>query len=53
MPSSAPVGALYYTVYGLNESRSVLITYYRGGDWSDRFASLSVAEYIEMVFEAM
>lgn len=52
MPSSAPVGALYYPVYGINESRPGLITHYRGGDWSDRFVSLSDAEHVEMVLDA-
>ena len=52
MPSSAAVGALYYPVYGINESRPGLITHYRGGDWSDRFVSLSDAEHVEMVLDA-
>ncbi|KAK7751123.1 hypothetical protein SLS62_006952 [Diatrype stigma] len=53
-PPSAAVGALYYPVYGTNESepRPGLITHYRGGDWSDRFVSLSDAEHVEMVLDA-
>ncbi|KAI0387444.1 L-amino acid oxidase LaoA [Hypomontagnella monticulosa] len=52
-PPSAAVGALYYPVYGFNESRPGLIIHYRGGDWSDRFVSLSDAEHVEMVLDAM
>lgn len=52
-PESAAVGALYYPSYGLNESRPGLITQYRGGDWSDRFVSLSDEEYVGMVLDAI
>ncbi|OAA56024.1 amine oxidase [Cordyceps fumosorosea ARSEF 2679] len=53
-PASNAVGALYYPVYGLNETgRPGLITQYRGGDWSDRFVSLSDDEYAGMVLDAV
>lgn len=53
-PESAPVGALYYPVYGLNETgRPGLITHYRGGDWSDRFVSFSDEQHVDMVLDAI
>ncbi|KAK2595475.1 hypothetical protein QQS21_006815 [Conoideocrella luteorostrata] len=52
-PASAPMGALYYPSYGLNESRPGLITQYRGGDWSDRFVSLSDEEYVGTVLDSV
>lgn len=52
-PESVPVGALYYPVYGLNESRPGLITQYRGGDWSDRYVSFSDEEYVQTVLDAV
>lgn len=53
MPESLGVGALYYPVYGLNESRPGLITHYRGGDWSDRFVSMSDEQHTQMVLDAV
>jgi monoamine oxidase len=52
-PPSAAVGALYYPVYGLNESRPGLILHYRGGHWSDEFASFSDEEYVQTVLDAV
>jgi monoamine oxidase len=53
-PESAPVGALYYPVYGLNETgRPGLITHYRGGDWSDRFVSFSDEQHVNLVLDAI
>ncbi|KAJ5123843.1 uncharacterized protein N7515_007668 [Penicillium bovifimosum] len=52
-PSSDSVGALYYPVYGLNESRPGLIMHYRGGDWSDRFVSFSDEEHVQTVLDAI
>lgn len=52
-PPSSPVGALYYPVYGLNESRPGLIMHYRGGDWSDRFVSFSDEEHVQTVLDAV
>lgn len=53
-PPDAAVGALYYPVYGLNETgRPGLIMHYRGGDWSSRFASLSDAEHVGVVLDAI
>lgn len=52
-PESNAVGALYYPVYGLNESRPGLITHYRGGDWSDRMVALSDEEHADMVLDAV
>lgn len=52
-PESDAIGALYYPVYGLNESRPGLITHYRGGDWSDRFVSLSDETHVDMVLDAV
>ncbi|KAF2162075.1 hypothetical protein M409DRAFT_27453 [Zasmidium cellare ATCC 36951] len=53
-PESAAVGALYYPVYGLNETgRPGLITHYRGGDWSDRFVSFSDEQHAELVLDAI
>lgn len=53
-PSSAAVGALYYPVYGLNETgRPGVIIHYRGGDWSDRMVSLSESEHVDMVLDAI
>ncbi|KAA8645124.1 hypothetical protein EYZ11_007305 [Aspergillus tanneri] len=52
-PPNAAVGALYYPVYGLNESRPGLIMHYRGGDWSDRFVSFSDEEYVQTVLDAV
>jgi len=53
-PESAPIGALYYPVYGLNETgRPGLITHYRGGDWSDRFVSFSDEQHVDMVLDAI
>ncbi|KAJ5881438.1 Amine oxidase [Penicillium soppii] len=52
-PESKPVGALYYPVYGLNESRPGLIMHYRGGDWSDRFVSFSDEEHVQTVLDAV
>jgi monoamine oxidase len=53
-PESAPVGALYYPVYGLNETgRPGLITHYRGGDWSDRFVSFSDEQHVDLVLDAI
>ncbi|KAL3292263.1 L-amino-acid oxidase [Colletotrichum asianum] len=43
--SMAAVGALYYPVYGLNESGPGLITHYRGGEWSNRFVSFTEEEH--------
>ncbi|KAF4459781.1 L-amino-acid oxidase [Fusarium albosuccineum] len=53
MPESRPIGALYYPVYGLNESRPGLITHYRGGDWSDRYVSFSEEEHVQTVLDAI
>ncbi|KAF4446292.1 L-amino-acid oxidase [Fusarium austroafricanum] len=53
VPESRPIGALYYPVYGLNESRPGLITHYRGGDWSDRFVSFSEEEHVQAVLDAI
>lgn len=53
IPESRPIGALYYPVYGLNESRPGLITHYRGGDWSDRFVSFSEEEHVQAVLDAI
>ncbi|OAA51111.1 amine oxidase [Beauveria brongniartii RCEF 3172] len=61
-PASAAVGALYYPVYGLNQSSSSsssdsprpgLITQYRGGDWSDRYVSFTDEEYAQTVLDAV
>ncbi|KAL4867887.1 hypothetical protein BDV12DRAFT_209485 [Aspergillus spectabilis] len=53
-PPSDPVGALYYPVYGHNEtSRPGLIMHYRGGDWSDRFVSFSDEEHVQTVLDAI
>lgn len=52
-PPSAAVGALYYPVYGHNESRPGLIMHYRGGDWSDRFVSFSDEEHVQTVLDAI
>ncbi|KAJ9349788.1 L-amino acid oxidase LaoA [Paecilomyces variotii] len=52
-PPSDAIGALYYPVYGLNESRPGLIMHYRGGDWSDRFVSFSDEEYVQTVLDAI
>jgi monoamine oxidase len=52
-PESNSVGALYYPVYGLNESRPGLIMHYRGGDWSDRFVSFSDEEHVQTVLDAV
>ncbi|KAJ4359611.1 uncharacterized protein N0V89_000166 [Didymosphaeria variabile] len=53
-PRSAAVGALYYPVYGLNETgRPGAIIHYRGGDWSDRFASFSDEQHVELVLDAI
>lgn len=50
---SAAMGALYYPVYGLNESRPGVIIQYRGGDWSDRLVSFSDEEYVQTVLDAI
>ncbi|KAL0934664.1 l-amino-acid oxidase [Colletotrichum truncatum] len=52
-PEDKAIGALYYPVYGLNESRPGLITHYRGGDWSDRFVSFSEEEHVGLVLDAI
>ncbi|KAJ5678863.1 hypothetical protein N7462_007107 [Penicillium macrosclerotiorum] len=52
-PPSDPVGALYYPVYGFNESRPGLIMHYRGGDWSDRFVSFSDEEHVQTVLDSI
>lgn len=52
-PPSAAVGALYYPVYGLNESRPGLIMHYRGGSWSEELISLSEDEHVQMVLDAV
>ncbi|KAB8071405.1 hypothetical protein BDV29DRAFT_193299 [Aspergillus leporis] len=52
-PPSNSIGALYYPVYGLNESRPGLIMHYRGGDWSDRFVSFSDEEHVQTVLDAI
>ncbi|KAH8768953.1 hypothetical protein F5883DRAFT_553246 [Diaporthe sp. PMI_573] len=53
-PPDAAVGALYYPVYGLGEKgRPGLIMHYRGGDWSSRFVSLSDAEHVGVVLDAI
>lgn len=53
-PASNAVGALYYPVFGLNETgRPGLITQYRGGDWSDRYVSFSDDEYAQTVLDAV
>lgn len=52
-PPSAAMGALYYPVYGLNESRPGVIIQYRGGDWSDRLVSFSDEEYVQTVLDAI
>ncbi|KAL4878770.1 hypothetical protein BJY04DRAFT_209068 [Aspergillus karnatakaensis] len=52
-PPSDSVGALYYPVYGHNESRPGLIMHYRGGDWSDRFVSFSDEEHVQTVLDAI
>ncbi|PHH60542.1 hypothetical protein CDD82_2265 [Ophiocordyceps australis] len=55
MPSNLAVGALYYPSYGTNSSppRPGLITHYRGGDWSDRFVSMTPDQHAEMALEAV
>lgn len=54
IPPDAAVGALYYPVYGLNETgRPGLILHYRGGDWSSRQTSLSDAEHVGTVLDAI
>lgn len=53
-PESNPIGALYYPVYGLNETgRPGIIMHYRGGDWSDRFVSFSDEEHAQLVLDAI
>lgn len=52
-PDSDPVGALYYPVYGLNETRPGIIMHYRGGDWSDRFVSFSDEEHVQTVLDSI
>ncbi|KAL3469551.1 hypothetical protein BJX99DRAFT_268120 [Aspergillus californicus] len=52
-PPSDPVGALYYPVYGHNESRPGLIMHYRGGDWSDRSVSFSEEEHVQTVLDSI
>ncbi|MBE3048585.1 FAD-dependent oxidoreductase, partial [Candidatus Bathyarchaeota archaeon] len=53
-PPDAAVGALYYPVYGHNETgRPGLILHYRGGDWSSRFASLSDEQHVGIVLDAI
>ncbi|KAL2872977.1 hypothetical protein SGCOL_011875 [Colletotrichum sp. CLE4] len=52
-PEDKAVGALYYPVYGLNESRPGLITHYRGGDWSDRFLSFTEEEHVGLVLDSI
>lgn len=52
-PPSDPMGALYYPVYGHNESRPGVIIQYRGGDWSDRFVSFSDEEYVQTVLDSI
>ncbi|CAH0058414.1 unnamed protein product [Clonostachys solani] len=53
-PPDAAVGALYYPVYGHNETgRPGLIMHYRGGDWSSRFASLTEEQHVGMVLDAI
>lgn len=53
-PESAAVGALYYPVYGLNETgRPGAIIHYRGGDWSDRFVSFSDEQHVKLVLDAI
>ncbi|EGX95719.1 amine oxidase [Cordyceps militaris CM01] len=53
-PASSAVGALYYPVYGLNETgRPGLITQYRGGDWSDRYVSFRDDEYALTVLDSV
>lgn len=53
-PPNAAVGALYYPVYGHNETgRPGLILHYRGGDWSSRFLSLSEEQHVAMVLDAI
>ncbi|KAF3797737.1 hypothetical protein GCG54_00014637 [Colletotrichum gloeosporioides] len=51
--SMAAVGALYYPVYGLNESGPSPITHYRGGDWSDRFVSFTEEEDVGLVLDVI
>lgn len=52
-PPSNAMGALYYPVYGHNESRPGVIIQYRGGDWSDRLVSFSDEEYVQSVLDAI
>lgn len=53
-PESSPIGALYYPVYGLNETgRPGVIIHYRGGDWSDRFVSMSDEQHVDMVLDSI
>lgn len=52
-PPSTAMGALYYPVYGHNESRPGVIIQYRGGDWSDRLVSFSDEEYMQTVLDAV
>ena len=52
-PPSDPMGALYYPVYGHNESRPGVIIQYRGGDWSDRLVSFSDEEYVQTVLDSI
>lgn len=55
-PPQAPIGALYYPVYSLNDSspdRPGVLIHYRGGDWADRFASVSEEEHVRMALEAV
>ncbi|WYZ39935.1 hypothetical protein EsH8_IV_000276 [Colletotrichum jinshuiense] len=52
-PDDKAIGALYYPVYGLNESRPGLITHYRGGDWSDRFVSFTEEEHVGSVLDSI
>ncbi|PHH66620.1 hypothetical protein CDD81_6457 [Ophiocordyceps australis] len=55
MPASLAVGALYYPSYGTNSStpRPGLITHYRGGDWSDRFVSMTAEQHAQMALDAV
>ncbi|KAK2765063.1 hypothetical protein FQN54_008762 [Arachnomyces sp. PD_36] len=52
-PPSDAIGALYYPVYGLNESRPGIIMHYRGGDWSDRLVSFSEEEHVQTVLDSI
>ncbi|CEH19540.1 l-amino acid oxidase [Ceraceosorus bombacis] len=52
-PSSNAVGALYYPIFNLNQTRPGLILHYRGGDWSDRMVALTDEEHVGLVLDSI